>query len=46
MLHVDEVIEALGISGGDEQDPQRRAVAAELQEKVRQCLAHLTEKSL
>ena len=44
MLHVDEVIEALGISGGDEQDPQRRAVAAELQENVRQCLAHLTEK--
>lgn len=44
MLHVDEVIEVLGISGGDEQDPQRRAVVAELQEKVRQCLAHLTEK--
>lgn len=43
-LHLDEIAEALGLSVGDEHDPHYQAVLAELQDKVRQCLAHLTDE--
>ena len=43
-LHLDEIAKALGLSVGDEQDPHHQAVASELQDKVRQCLAHLTDE--
>ena len=43
-LHLDEIAEALGLSIGDEHDPHYQVVLAELQDKIRQCLAHLTDE--
>lgn len=43
-LHLDEIAEALGLSVGDEHDPHYQVVLAELQDKIRQCLAHLTDE--
>ena len=36
--------EALGLTGGDEQDPHRQAVLSEVRELVRKCLNSLTEE--
>ena len=43
-LHIDESAEALGLTGGDEQDPHRQAVLSEVRELVRKCLNSLTEE--
>ena len=43
-LHIDEIAEALGLTGGDEQDPHRQAVLSEVRELVRKCLDSLTEE--
>ena len=43
-LHIDESAEALGLTGGDEQDPHRQAVLSEVREVVRKCLDSLTEE--
>lgn len=43
-LHIDESAEALGLMGGDEQDPHRQAVLSEVRELVRKCLDNLTEE--
>ena len=43
-LHIEESAEALGLTGGDEQDPHRQAVLSEVRELVRKCLNSLTEE--
>ena len=43
-LHIDESAEALGLMGGDEQDPHRLAVVSEVRELVQKCLNSLTEE--
>lgn len=43
-LHIDESADALGLMGGDEQDPHRQAVLSEIRELVRKCLDNLTEE--
>ena len=43
-LHIDESAEALGLTGGDEQDPHRQAGLSEVRELVRKCLNSLTEE--
>ena len=43
-LHIDESAEALGLTGGDEQDPHQQAVVSEVRELVRKCLDNLTEE--